>query len=73
MLMSLIHLDLNSVQFGKYGSIWILLCADYQLDQHSLLNNSKGGTGRGSSIWDVKKWNNELIKNKKEIWTNVFS
>jgi hypothetical protein len=37
MLRSLIHLDLSFVQGNKYGSICILLHADIQLDQHSLL------------------------------------
>jgi hypothetical protein len=37
MLRSLIHLDLSFVQGDKYGSIFILLHTDYQLDQHYLL------------------------------------
>ena len=37
MLMSLIHLDLIFVQGDKYESIWILLHADIQLDQHHLI------------------------------------
>ena len=37
MLRSLIHLDLSFVQGDKYGSIFILLHTDSQLDQHHLL------------------------------------
>jgi hypothetical protein len=37
MLRSLIHLDFSLVQSGKYGSIFILLHTDSQLDQHHLL------------------------------------
>jgi hypothetical protein len=33
MMRSLIYLDLNFVQGDKYGSIFILLYADIQLDQ----------------------------------------
>jgi hypothetical protein len=36
-LRSLIHLDLSFVQGGKYGSIFIFLHTDSQLDQHHLL------------------------------------
>jgi len=34
---SLIHLDMNFVQGDKYGSIFIYLHSDYQLDQHSIV------------------------------------
>jgi hypothetical protein len=37
MLRSLIHLDLSFVQGDKYGSIFILLHRDSQLEQHHLL------------------------------------
>ena len=37
MLRSLVHLELNFVQGDKYGSIFILLHSDSQLDQHHLL------------------------------------
>ena len=37
MLKSLIHLDLSFVQGDKYGSICILLHADFQSDQHHLV------------------------------------
>ena len=37
MLRSLIHLNLSFVQGDRYGSIFILLHADIQLDQHHLL------------------------------------
>jgi hypothetical protein len=37
MLKSLIHLDLSFVQGDKYGSIYVLLHTDSQLDQHYLL------------------------------------
>jgi hypothetical protein len=37
MLRSLTHLDLSFVQGDKYGSIFIFLHTDYQLDQHHLL------------------------------------
>mgnify|MGYP007133048323 CR=1 FL=1 len=37
MLRSLIHLDLSFVQGDKYGSIFIFLHTDSQLDQHHLL------------------------------------
>ena len=37
MLMSLIHLYLSFVKGDKYGSIFILLDTDSQLDQHHLL------------------------------------
>ena len=36
-LRSLIHLDLSFVQSDKHGSIYVLLYADIQLDQHHLL------------------------------------
>jgi hypothetical protein len=34
MLRSLIHLDLNVLQGDKYGSIFILVHTDSQLDKH---------------------------------------
>jgi hypothetical protein len=37
MLRSLVHLELSSVQGGKYGSIWIFLYAAVQFVQHHLL------------------------------------
>ena len=37
MLRSLIHLDLSFVQDNRHVSIWILLYASIQLDQHHLL------------------------------------
>jgi hypothetical protein len=37
MLRSLIHLDLSFVHGDKYGSIFIFLHIDCQLDQHHLL------------------------------------
>jgi hypothetical protein len=37
MLRSLIHLDLSFVQGDEYGSIFIFLHTDSQLDQHHLL------------------------------------
>jgi len=46
MLRSLTHLNLNSVQDDKYGSMFILLRTDHQLDQHHLLKMSSFPTVR---------------------------